>query len=334
VVASNPLATYYRRIALSILRKRGRLPRPPPVRQPVQIQRDYFRELVERADFAHVLVRARVLPELEAAIKRVRSRKDEARAEIRTDDIGLDIEKLIEQVRVIFQRRYSDAESAALAAKYADRAKGFTQEQIQAQFRKVLGVDAFGANSLLEDLLKIATKENVALITSIPERHFEEIERIAYDAVRRGLATQDLADMLEARYQVTKSRAQFIAIDQANKMTGAFTEIQHRALGLTGYIWRTTGDARVRDTHEDLDGTRQSWDDPPVVSPDGRQGHPGFDYRCRCQAEPDFYTLAGEGPELDEFRAALAEDSADWFLGTVARYRAPSFHSAGCVHAH
>lgn len=314
---ANALVHFFRRKLGDILQRRGRLPRPLKPRQPLQLQREYFGELLPRVEYARHLVNTLVLPPLTGAIQRLKARKDEARA----DDIGLDIEQLIEQVRIIFQRRYSDQEAAALAAKYASRARSWSQEQIQAQFRRVLGVDAFGANPVLEDLLKVMTKENVSLITSIPEQYFSDIEKIAYDAVRTGAATQDLADQIQARYGVTANRAQFIAIDQANKMAGAFTEITQRSLGVTGYIWRTTGDARVRDTHADLEGTHQSWDDPPVVSPDGRRGHPGFDYRCRCQAEPDFSTLAGDGPEFQDFKASLSQDSAgDWYGRIVARY--------------
>jgi SPP1 gp7 family putative phage head morphogenesis protein len=301
---SNTIREHYKRIALAIIKRRGRLNRPPPVRQPTQVQRDHLRDLLPRVDHAHELVRTIVLPQVSAEVERLRRRKNDG---ARTDDTGLDVEQLIEQVRIIYQRRYSEAEAASLAAKFASRAKSWSKEQVQSAFRKVLGVDAFGADPVLEEVLRLSIKENVALIKSIPSTYFDEIEKLSYDAIRTGAATDDLADQIEARYGVTQSRAQFIAIDQANKMAGAFTEIQHRSLGISGYIWRTTGDARVRDTHADLDGTRQSWDDPPVISPDGRRGHPGFDYRCRCQAEPDFLTLAGEGEDLDAFQAALAE---------------------------
>jgi SPP1 gp7 family putative phage head morphogenesis protein len=214
---------------------------------------------------------------------------------LRLDDTGLEIEKLVEQVRVIFQRRYSKQEAELLAAKYARRSKAFTAEQIQTQFRKVLGVDAFATSTVVDELVKVATKENVALITSIPSTYFEEIEKVAYDAVRTGISTEDLADQLFARYEITENRARFIAIDQANKMAGALTKATQENLGITGYVWRTTGDARVRDTHADLEGQTFDWSDPPVIDLKGRRGHPGYDFRCRCQAEPNFLTLVGEG---------------------------------------
>lgn len=67
---------------------------------------------------------------------------------------------------------------------------------------------------------------------------------------------------------------------------GIANRILQRAFGRTQYIWRTRRDGRVRPTHARLEGTRQRWDDPPVISPDGRRGHPGEDFNCRCIALP------------------------------------------------
>lgn len=51
----------------------------------------------------------------------------------------------------------------------------------------------------------------------------------------------------------------------------------------THYIWRTSGDNKVRATHAVNNGKIFAWDNPPET------GHPGDDYNCRCTAEP--YTL-------------------------------------------
>tara|TARA_B100001248_G_scaffold201654_1_gene155893 strand:- start:346 stop:621 length:276 start_codon:yes stop_codon:yes gene_type:complete len=46
------------------------------------------------------------------------------------------------------------------------------------------------------------------------------------------------------------------------------------------YIWRTSGDDKVRTSHAMREGKVFSWDNPP------EGGHPGEDYGCRCTAEP------------------------------------------------
>ena len=51
------------------------------------------------------------------------------------------------------------------------------------------------------------------------------------------------------------------------------------------YVWQTQHDKKVRPSHRANDGHLFDWSSPPDT------GHPGPEYRCRCQAIP--YT-AGE----------------------------------------
>lgn len=48
----------------------------------------------------------------------------------------------------------------------------------------------------------------------------------------------------------------------------------------THYVWRTSGDNKVRSSHAANNGKIFAWDNPPET------GHPGEDYGCRCTAEP------------------------------------------------
>lgn len=65
----------------------------------------------------------------------------------------------------------------------------------------------------------------------------------------------------------------------------------------THYIWRTSGDNKVRSTHAANNGKIFAWSNPPET------GHPGEDYNCRCKAEP--YT-----PEV-------SESSSQWVTSIV-----------------
>lgn len=53
-------------------------------------------------------------------------------------------------------------------------------------------------------------------------------------------------------------------------------------LGLTEYIWQSRDDDQVRPAHRARDGDVFQWVSPPPG------GNPGFDYGCRCVAEPVF----------------------------------------------
>ncbi len=52
----------------------------------------------------------------------------------------------------------------------------------------------------------------------------------------------------------------------------------------THYIWRTSGDEKVRPSHAANNGKIFAWKNPPAT------GHPGQDYNCRCWADP-YYGL-------------------------------------------
>lgn len=61
----------------------------------------------------------------------------------------------------------------------------------------------------------------------------------------------------------------------------AFKRITYLAKkdGYTQYLWVTQRDARVRDTHELMDGQWVNIDTPPAIT---NYNHVGYDYNCRC----------------------------------------------------
>lgn len=69
-----------------------------------------------------------------------------------------------------------------------------------------------------------------------------------------------------------------LARDQTNKLTGQLTQIRQESLGIRKFIWRTSGDNRVRETHQQFEGRTYLWSNPP-------EGGPGFPIQCRCTAQ-------------------------------------------------
>lgn len=71
------------------------------------------------------------------------------------------------------------------------------------------------------------------------------------------------------------------------------------------YVWDTSGDERVRESHAVMEGLLCRWDDATVCSYDGGRTwvprpagavlmHPGMDYQCRCCADAWFNELLDE----------------------------------------
>lgn len=268
------------------LRKRGRkLPRAPVPKVPNHLARDYLRDLLSQLKFARALVTASI-PKFTRALDRISEHRAGVRGDtVRADDDVSDVQEALGDIRFAFMRRYSRAEAEELARRHAENGREFAVEQIQQEFRKVIGIDVIAESPAIEPVISAAIAENVALITSVPEKYFSDVEASIMQSFRTGANTEDLIDLLQEKYNLSESRATLIAVDQMNKLNGQLQQANQEALGVTRYIWRTSQDERVRDTHRLLDGQSFDWDDPPEV------GHPGQDYRCRCQPEADIESM-------------------------------------------
>jgi SPP1 gp7 family putative phage head morphogenesis protein len=133
----------------------------------------------------------------------------------------------------------------------------------------------------LEDILVATTRENVALIKSIPEEFFKKIETAVFTGTTQGADAKSLIDQIKHIGKVTENRAKLIARDQTTKLNSSLNQQRQQNLGVEEYIWRTAGDDRVRQSHRDNNGKTFKWSKPSKVT-----GHPGNDIQCRCVAQP------------------------------------------------
>jgi SPP1 gp7 family putative phage head morphogenesis protein len=142
-------------------------------------------------------------------------------------------------------------------------------------------------NAPIGNLLMDIRRRQVDLITSLPTRAAERINQIATGAIYSGLRPEALAKEVHKQGDVSRAIANTIARTEISTATTEFTKIRSQSIGSEGYIWRTVGDARVRDTHQHMEGKFIRWDDPPM--PDGPKNgryHAGCIYNCRCIPEP------------------------------------------------
>jgi SPP1 gp7 family putative phage head morphogenesis protein len=205
---------------------------------------------------------------------------------IRTDAAGDDghpIGKLIDGVRYDFEQEWNTRKKAGIAKQFGDAVNEHNKQEQTKVFKALIGIDPAEPN--VTENLDLFVSENVRLITSVSEDALSQIEGIINNAARTGARIEETADKIRERLDVSASRAQLIARDQANKLYGSLTKERQTATGVTGYIRRTSRDERVRPSHAVLEGEKFQWDDPPSV------GHPGEDFNCRCTAEPDIEGL-------------------------------------------
>lgn len=133
-----------------------------------------------------------------------------------------------------------------------------------------------------QDLLR----EQTELITSLPIKAAQRVNKLSTEAVMNGTRSKEIANEIMRTTEVTKSRATLIARTEVARTASALTMARAETLGSVGYIWRTSKDSDVRHLHKKLEGTYHRYDDPPVAGENGERAHAGMIYNCRCWMEP------------------------------------------------
>lgn len=228
------------------------------------------------------------------------------------------VQQLIREAARRLRLKLNKREIARLAKKFAEQTSTFQRVQLHRQVHAALGIAAPLAAEYTQSRIADFVRENVALISRIPQEHHGEIETMVHRAVTSGQLTDDLADDLEDEFALSERHARFIARDQIGKLQADLNHARQRDLGVTKFVWRTMRDERVRGTpgglypnaqpsHFDLDGEEFSYDDPP--QPPGADAPilPGDDYNCRCYAEPVFDDLVEDlsVEEIDPEEASM-----------------------------
>ena len=128
--------------------------------------------------------------------------------------------------------------------------------------------------------------ENVLYIQSLPLECAENISDLIVNAINTGQRTDDLAKLIQHEADITIGRAKLIARTETSRSQTIMTEQRAKIAGSDGYIWRTSEDQKVRQSHKMMDNRYVNWATPPTL--DGLVGHAGALPNCRCYPEPVF----------------------------------------------
>jgi SPP1 gp7 family putative phage head morphogenesis protein len=133
---------------------------------------------------------------------------------------------------------------------------------------------------------------NAGYITQVPEKVSRDLTEYITKRSLEGRRSEDIAEELHSIYpKMLKNKVDLIARTETSKTSTALTKARCDNLGIKAYIWRTSEDIRVRDSHKKMDDVIVFWNDPP--SPEALAGeknvgryHAGNIYNCRCYPEP------------------------------------------------
>ena len=164
-----------------------------------------------------------------------------------------------------------------LGTEIAEDTTDTTDQELSRLFTIPLATAAGG-----QDKVDAWISENTKLIKSLTGTALDEIEVLVAEAASGGRPTLELAKELEERFAMSWRRASFIARDQTAKLSARIGRAQHERYGIESYQWSTSGDARVRQEHAELDGRIFRYDAPPIADRKGTRGNPGEVWQCRC----------------------------------------------------
>lgn len=193
--------------------------------------------------------------------------------------------------------------------------------------KKVFGVDLVTFEPWIANEAMAFINENVDLITKTEAEVVSDISRIVNGGFRAGKRWETLQDEIMTGTDLTKgvfnkieTRAELIARDQTLKLYSDLGEKRQQNAGLVWYVWRSAEDERVvgnptgkypdptsgHGDHYFMNGKICQWKDASVYAdsiedakdgkwknrPDNASGaKPGYQFQCRCYAEPVFDTL-------------------------------------------
>jgi len=182
-------------------------------------------------------------------------------------------------------------------ASYVKSAQGVNQFQRSAFLREIhktigVSVESTLNEAVTKQIVQASVQENIQLISSIEGSYAKRASRIIENSLLKGndfsSIRSELLDLggFKSQYQGTEiRRAKLIARDQTQKLTATLDRARQQSTGITHYFWDTTGDRRVRPSHQANDGKRFAYDNPPPT------GHPGEEIDCRCVQRPDLTGL-------------------------------------------
>lgn len=166
-------------------------------------------------------------------------------------------------------------------AGYLARVNTWHSEQWNAAVKAKTGINVYPYVDLYaaRPTLNVFQLEISSLITNIDDVLRQQISTIVWQGVLERTPRNQIGKQIAERIGVARSRANFIASDQANKLAGRLDQFRQEEAGLGKYQWKGTADSRERPTHVANNDKIFSWDKPPPVT-----GHPKHDPRCRCSA--------------------------------------------------
>lgn len=158
--------------------------------------------------------------------------------------------------------------------------------KFHSQYGDALGVEELSTEAK-EKLARGYADNLKPYIKKFSSEQIADLRTLVKANAETGYRFDSLVKRIQSRYDVSKTKASFLARQETGLFTTAVRRQRFGDVGITQYIWRTAGDSEVRPDHKKLNGQTFEYSKPPIVDlATGRRDNPGQDFQCRCADEP------------------------------------------------
>lgn len=179
-----------------------------------------------------------------------------------------------------------DEMSVNIATKFAVSGMKHTDAAFKSALKDAGWTVDFKVTPVMRDAMNATIQENVALIRSIPQQYFLEVEGIVMRGFTAGRDLSYISQELQKRYGITSRRAAFISRDQSNKLAATVTQARRIDLGLFEAQWLHSGGGREpRHSHVKAGKDKLIYDVRQGALIDGEYILPGYLPNCRCSSK-------------------------------------------------
>lgn len=243
----------------------------PPTRYPFSVEQQYAKDLLKLIDEVEQMVMLHYKRVIVPQLKNYRADDDELNT----------IQRILEITRALSLNIFSDNNIFNIANRFVNNLNLFNAKNITDQAR-IAGISVVQDTPKLKDFVKSSVTQNVSYIKSIESNLLDKVSTLIFEETVKGTASKQIQEQLMQSFNVSRSKAKFIAVDQSGSIFGQLTKERHTSIGVEKFTWLSAGDKRVRPEHQNYNGKTYTYKD-------GANGKtPGSDYRCRCVGQPVF----------------------------------------------
>jgi uncharacterized protein with gpF-like domain len=180
---------------------------------------------------------------------------------------------------------------AVLETELADyfRAEGIGPARADASFkaskrlraaasRAAKGVARAARRGVVQAIPRLAADIPAAVPAARVAGFAETLLAAVVESITKAVESGNPGRALESAAGVAQDLAQRESSEQVRELS--------QGAGVGSYTWTSELDRVVRAGHAALEGTIQTWDDPPITDDNGYRAHPGEPKNCRCVAWP------------------------------------------------